>query len=716
MNRKTIYAGGVVSLLLLFAACEMAGQKPGLFSGAEGKAAVHIRIDGADMRSRTVVPDAALDDVTKWELWGAKEADAETLHGEFPRAEDAAIFLDPGTWHFTLKGYKDSALILSGSLEGQSIILDGPNNLFFTVAPVLEGGGTIRLVIELPAGSGITAALVFKDGTPEGGAVTPDGDRIVVEGGYPAGDYYFSIRLYKGETLYGVVSEIAEVRANLQSEKTYPLTWQDLNATYVITYHMWDEETEPGYYQSTDSDKTLTDYTLRPGYNFLGWYDNPGLDGDVVTVIPAGSTGDKDLYAKWSLITYYITYNTHGGTYTGENPGTYTIESLPITLTAPTREGYTFGGWYAAGDFSGGQVTGIPAGSTGNKNFYAKWNPITYSITYNTNGGTYTGENPGTYTIESLPVTLNAPAREGYTFGGWYAAGDFSGEPVTEIPRGSTGNKNFYARWDQAGPEIVPADSLVESLEWIRDNAEEGGAYKIILNKNEAISPQELSYEGKNVSITLINDTTEWTVSLSENGTLFTVGSGVTLILDKNVTLQGRDNNAPLVKVNGEGTLVMNNGAKVTGNYFSSFYYGNNGGGGVHVSGGTFTMYGGTISGNSLSINSGGGGGGVCVSDGGTFTMSGGIISGNFANFNGGYGGGVYVNGGTFTKESGGIIYGSNESEELKNTAHNMSAVYVSWERQRLSTAGIDVILDSSKTGGLGGWELNDNMSLPPDD
>ena len=65
-------------------------------------------------------------------------------------------------------------------------------------------------------------------------------------------------------------------------------------------------------------------------------------------------------------------------------------------------------------------------------------------------------------------------------------------------------------------------------------------------------------------------------------------------------------------------------------------------GGGVYISGNsTFTMNGGTISGNTATF-----GGGVGVDNDGTFTMNGGTISGNTANFDGG---GVELVNGTFT-------------------------------------------------------------------
>ena len=96
------------------------------------------------------------------------------------------------------------------------------------------------------------------------------------------------------------------------------------------------------------------------------------------------------------------------------------------------------------------------------------------------------------------------------------------------------------------------------------------------------------------------------------------------------------------------GTFTMNGGT-IVGNTAT------NGSGGVYVDGGTFTMNGGAISGNTVSYA----GGGVCVAWSGTFTMTGGTITGN----TGEYGGGVYVSGSTFTME-GGAISGNTASKD----------------------------------------------------
>jgi predicted outer membrane repeat protein len=126
----------------------------------------------------------------------------------------------------------------------------------------------------------------------------------------------------------------------------------------------------------------------------------------------------------------------------------------------------------------------------------------------------------------------------------------------------------------------------------------------------------------------------------------------------------------------------------ISGNYAKS------NGGGVFVRGSncSFTMEGGTISGNSAeSTNDNYGGGGVSVTTYATFIMSDGTISGNFTNSNGG---GVFVNSsnGSFTMDGGTISGNSAE--------RNGGGVYVKGS--------------FSKNGGFIGGD-NDNIAYKDD-
>lgn len=79
---------------------------------------------------------------------------------------------------------------------------------------------------------------------------------------------------------------------------------------------------------------------------------------------------------------YAITYNNVSGA-THNNPASYNVTMLPITFTAATKPGYTFGGWYSNSALTT-QATGIPNGSTGAKTFWAKFTACGAS---NTAGG-----------------------------------------------------------------------------------------------------------------------------------------------------------------------------------------------------------------------------------------------------------------------------------------------------------------------------------------
>ena len=183
----------------------------------------------------------------------------------------------------------------------------------------------------------------------------------------------------------------------------------------------------------------LPETPVREGYNLAGW--DPALPEKY----PETNTKYTALWVKEG--DYTITYELNGGTNVPENPASYNVETGTITLKDPVKTGYTFAGWYKAEDFTGDAVTEITQGSTGDITLYAKWvKEGDYTITYvNVDGAT--NENPASYNVETETITFKDPAKAGYTFGGWYKTEDFTGEAVTEITQGSTGDITLYAKW-----------------------------------------------------------------------------------------------------------------------------------------------------------------------------------------------------------------------------------------------------------------------------
>ena len=225
---------------------------------------------------------------------------------------------------------------------------------------------------------------------------------------------------------------------------------------YAITYHLnggSNHADNPAKYTVETGTITLKDAS-KANYRFAGWYASADFSGEKVTQLAKGSSGNKAFWAKWEVMTYDITYHLNGGTNDSDNPANYTIETGTITLKDAAKANYMFAGWYVSADFSGEKVTEIGKGSTGNKELWAKWEAVTYSIIYHLNGGSHSG-NPASYTVETETITLKDAERTGYTFMGWYANAGFTGEKVTQIAQGRTGDKALWAKWEMTTYSIT---------------------------------------------------------------------------------------------------------------------------------------------------------------------------------------------------------------------------------------------------------------------
>jgi len=253
------------------------------------------------------------------------------------------------------------------------------------------------------------------------------------------------------------------------------------------------------------------------------------------------------------------------------------------------------------------------------------------------------------------------------------------------------------------------------------------GIYTLLLDGDVSVAGNSIDFASP-LTLTIVGQGSNRTISLSSAGKLFNISApNVNLILDNNITLQGRTGNIDsLVMVSG-GTLIMKDGSAIKDNrlpgsmgggvYVSSImsnkgnFIMNGGeisghkitntdvgggaiGGGVVVSGGNFTMNGGKIINNICEDTSDDSariqGGGVFIMAGGTFTMSGGEISGNTALF----GGGVFMASGTFTMSSGNIS---------GNTAVGGGGVAMDSGNFTLSGGNITDNTASFVGGGLGG-------------
>ncbi len=226
---------------------------------------------------------------------------------------------------------------------------------------------------------------------------------------------------------------------------------------YTIMYVGEGEYTMPTgtkYSYDTVSEVTLK-APIRTGYSFKGWYDNEGLTGDVVTVIPKGSVDNKTFYPKWEIIGYTVKlFDSDGVSLLGEIP--FNIESDDIELTKPIKDSYKFEAWYKSSTLTGATASTVYSGTHENIQLYAKWNVIPYNITY-VGYGEYSMplNTEFTYNVETATLTLKTPTKTGYEFLGWYDNEELEGEAVEKIEKGSFGHKYFYPAWEAIVYEIT---------------------------------------------------------------------------------------------------------------------------------------------------------------------------------------------------------------------------------------------------------------------
>ena len=160
---------------------------------------------------------------------------------------------------------------------------------------------------------------------------------------------------------------------------------------------------------------------------------------------------------------YTVTLDTAGGD--PIRPIQYTVESEAFLLPTPVRTGYIFLGWTGEGITEPQKTMEIPQGSTGDRTYTANWQVIEYTVTLDVSGGDPL--DPITYTVET-PVILPTPTSTGYTFLGWTGEGETTPQPTVVLPKGTTGDKIYFANWEVNSYTITLDTSGGNALDNIR--------------------------------------------------------------------------------------------------------------------------------------------------------------------------------------------------------------------------------------------------------
>ena len=205
----------------------------------------------------------------------------------------------------------------------------------------------------------------------------------------------------------------------------------------------------------------------HPAYTARGWArsanQTSASHGFGLYTRNLATSGNFDLYLAETANTYTISYDTQGGSLSGQHVS-YTFESADFRLAEPTRVGYTFAGWDIAGAQGNGVVVDgthatIRQGTWGNLTCTAKWRANEYAATLVPDfpefalSGTYEGYGPSgvskdagagsvTATYDAAMPAAAMPSATGYTFEGYF---DEAGK------RYYNGDGTSAATWDKAG-------------------------------------------------------------------------------------------------------------------------------------------------------------------------------------------------------------------------------------------------------------------------
>ena len=114
-----------------------------------------------------------------------------------------------------------------------------------------------------------------------------------------------------------------------------------------------------------------------------------------------------------------IHYNPNGGSGAPGNQTKWIGEHMWLSGTRPTKTGFNFVNWSASngGTYAPGQeYTSDPGGTV---TMTANWSEITYTVSYNANGGSGAPGNQTKRYTTNLTLSNTKPTKSGYIFKGW---------------------------------------------------------------------------------------------------------------------------------------------------------------------------------------------------------------------------------------------------------------------------------------------------------
>lgn len=149
------------------------------------------------------------------------------------------------------------------------------------------------------------------------------------------------------------------------------------NAEYEVVYKL-KNLTGSGYSDiQTVPTRGVLGSTVTPQILTYSYADFERVDTQKID-----SASGQKMYVYYTRKNFTLSYNSNGGSNVSQQSGLYDSR-IKISTTTPTKEGYTFEGWYDNPDLTGSKITNFLTLKK-DTTLYAKWTPnsVAYTVVY----------------------------------------------------------------------------------------------------------------------------------------------------------------------------------------------------------------------------------------------------------------------------------------------------------------------------------------------
>lgn len=300
---------------------------------------------------------------------------------------------------------------------------------------------------------------------------------------------------------------------------------------------------------------------LKAGYDFEGWYN-----GDTKYTFGSTLSESITLTAKFSNPkTYNISYDLDGGTAT--NPATYTVESDAITLNNPTKTGYTFTGWSGTGLTGENNMTvTIAKGSTGDRTYTAHFSQNSYTVKFDTVGGSSISDKTGVTWTDKVLDGITAPTKDGWEFTGW-KCGDVTVNSNTKYSDLSSNDTvasvTLVAQWKDITAPI--GEISVGTNKW--NTFLNTITFGLFFKDTQSVTITASDYSGEDVTIEYLLSDKELTVDQLNSATFNAYNDNFSINPDNKYVIYAKltDKSGNVAYINSEGIVLDATSPAITG-------------------------------------------------------------------------------------------------------------------------------------------------------